>query len=260
MTLPHFFLERQILSEETQDFFPLRLTDEDLRHARVLRLMPGEHIAVIDAAQDYFECAVADFNEDLLNVRITTKCNEITPRPSVVLVQGLSKGEKMDEVIRHATELGVDAFVPFLSERSIVKLDAKKTANRMRRWRSIAKSAAMQSGQRSVPEISEPLALDEVCKMFRYAAAILVCWEEAQGTGIRDALNRALSIQDIALEDARVAVVVGPEGGLSAHEVDAFLSCNRFAESVSLGQSILRTETAGVVAPALVLYELGVLA
>ena len=175
-----------------------------------------------------------------------------------MLVQGLAKGDKMETVIRHATELGVSAFVPMSCERSIVRLDAKKAAARTQRWRAIAKSAAMQSGQRACPEVGEPMALADVCASLAHATAVLVCWEEALlDARIEKALERGLRLDRALPENARIAVVVGPEGGLSRSEADALLACNPRASLVSLGSSILRTETAGIVAPALVLHELG---
>ena len=257
MALPRFFLENQVIAAETDETFPLRLDARDLKHACVLRLAPGEHIAVIDAARDYFECEVVALSRDELIVRIAQKIEQDEPRPLVVLVQGIAKGEKMDGIIRHATEVGVSGFVPFKSERSIVRLVEKKAASKTARWRSIAKSAAMQSGQRDVPEVSDPMDLSEVCAFAQSAAAVVVCWEEDRERSIGEALSSALSAQSIAAEDARVLVVVGPEGGLAEHEVRALLDSNRFANTVSLGRSILRTETAGLIAPALVLYELG---
>ena len=209
MSLQHFYLHDQVLADEGAPTFPLRLSPDDAKHARVLRLAPGEHIAVVDAAQDYFECEIAAFDDAVPVVRIAQRLDD-EERPLVMLVQGLAKGDKMETVIRHATELGVSAFVPMSCERSIVRLDARKAAARTQRWRAIAKSAAMQSGQRACPEVGEPMAL-----------------------------------------------AVGPEGGLSRSEADALLACNPRASLVSLGSSILRTETAGIVAPALVLHELG---
>ena len=237
MSLQHFYLHDQVLADEGAPSFPLRLSPDDAKHARVLRLAPGEHIAVVDAAQDYFECEIAAFDDAIPVVRIAQRLDD-EERPLVMLVQGLAKGDKMETVIRHATELGVSAFVPMACERSIVRLDAKKAAARTQRWRAIAKSAAMQSGQRACPEVGEPMALADVCAFLAHATAVLVCWEEAP-------------------LDARIAVVVGPEGGLSRSEADALLACNPRASLVSLGSSILRTETAGIVAPALVLHELG---
>lgn len=256
MSLQHFYLSEQMLADEVEAAFPLRLDADDAKHARVLRLAPGERIAVVDAAQDYFACEVVAFDGDLLTVRIAQRFERAGGGPAVELVQGLAKGDKMDTVIRHATELGVSSFAPLACERSIVRLDARKAAAKAERWRAIAKSAAMQSGQRAVPDVRDPAGLAEACEALARAAAVLVCWEEAPGASRLDvALDRAFGDGPLP-EDARVAVVVGPEGGLTEREVEALLACNPRAALVSLGPSILRTETAGIVAPALALYEL----
>ena len=258
MSLQHFYLDEQVLADEVGGPFPLRLAADDAKHARVLRLAPGERIAVVDAALDYFACEIVAFDDALPVVRIAQRFERADAGPSVVLVQGLAKGDKMETVIRHATELGVSAFVPMACERSIVRLDARKAAARTQRWRAIAKSAAMQSGQRVCPEVGEPMALADVCASLAHATAVLVCWEEAPlDARIEKALERGLRLDRALPENARIAVVVGPEGGLSRSEADALLACNPRASLVSLGSSILRTETAGIVAPALVLHELG---
>ncbi len=260
MALPRFFLEEQVLPAEQEAVFPLRLAADDARHARVLRLAPGEHIAVVDAASDYFECEVASMDGDVPLVRIAQRGGAQPLRPTVMLVQGLAKGDKMDEVVRHGTELGVAAFLPLACERSVVRLEPKKAMARAERWRAIAKSAAMQSGQPSIPEVSAPASLAEACAALGGATAVLVCWEEAPATAsLREALERGLAACCCPAADARVAVVVGPEGGLTEAEAQALLACNPRAALVTLGPSILRTETAGVVAPALALYELGAL-
>lgn len=261
MSLPHFYLDDQVLAAEGAAAFPLRLAADDAKHARVLRLAPGEHVAVVDAARDYFECEITAFDGNLPVVRIAQRFEDGPDRPMVVLAQGLAKGDKMDMVVRHATELGVAAFAPFSCERSIVKLDDRKASARVERWRSIAKSAAMQSGQRAVPEVTPVGTVEDVCALFAHSSAVLVCWEEAPGTvHIDEAIERALFQLRADASSARVGVVVGPEGGLAEREVEALLACNPRASLVSLGPSILRTETAGIVAPALALHELDRLA
>lgn len=260
MALHRFFLDDQVLAEERDEAFPLRLSADDARHAKVLRLAAGEHVAVVDAASDYFECEVLSVEEGLPVVRIAQRGGARPEGPQVVLVQGLAKGDKMDQVVRHGTELGVAAFVPLACERSVVRLDAKRAASKVARWQAIAKSAAMQSGQMRVPEVREPMAVRDACVALAGATAVLVCWEEApEAASLRGALERGLAACRCPAVDARVAVVVGPEGGLAASEAEELLACNPRASLVSLGPSILRTETAGVVAPALVLYELGAL-
>ncbi len=257
MSLHRFFLDDQVLSAEEGGSFALRLSDGDAHHARVLRLAPGEHIAVVDAAGDCFECEVARAGDDVV-VSIASREGGVEPAFRLTLFQALVKGDKMETVIRHATEVGVAAFVPLACRRSVVKLDGKKAAAKTERWRAIAKSAAMQSGQARIPEVSEPMTVGEAASMLAEATAVLVCWEEAPGSAsLREAIQGALAATRTPAADARIAVVVGPEGGLAEEEVRALLASNPRARLVTLGPSILRTETAGIVAPALALYELG---
>lgn len=258
MSLHRFFLENQVLAAEAEALFPLRLSADDARHAKVLRLEAGEHIAVIDADRDYFECEIVDIADGLPLVRIARHEEAAASGPQVILLQGLAKGDKMETVIRHATEVGVAAFVPLACARSVVKLDGKKAAAKTERWRAIAKSAAMQSGQPRIPEVGEPVGVKEAAGALVGATAVLVCWEEApQTASLHEAIQGALAETLIPAADARIAVVVGPEGGLTEAEVSTLLASNPRASLVTLGPSILRTETAGIVAPALALYELG---
>ena len=256
MSLHRFFLDNQVLADETDASFVLRLQPDDLKHAHVLRLQPGEHIAVIDASTDYFECEVVAFDDDL-RVRICAHENTEEEGAQVILLQGLAKGDKFDEVVRHATEIGVAAFIPLVCERSVVKLDEKKSAARVERWENIAKSAAMQAGLRSIPEIADPVTVDEATSMVSGATCVLVAWEEAGKLTIKEALASTLAATQTLPADARVAVVVGPEGGLTEAEVERFVRSHDHAFAVTLGPNILRTETAGLIAPALAIYELG---
>ena len=256
MSLPRFFLDDQVLSAETAETFVLRLSADDAKHLSVLRLAVGEHIALIDAQGDYFECAIADFEGKLPVVGICSHGGAAAERPYVVLAQGIAKSDRFELVIRHATELGVSAFIPFASKRSIVKIAASKEQAKRERWQAIAKSAAMQSGQPGIPRVMPVMNADLLAGWAGAAECVLVCWEEADCTQtLKDALRRT----DPAsfTEDAPLLIVVGPEGGLEPSEIDALRDCNDATHVISLGSSILRTETAGIVAPALALYELG---
>lgn len=259
MSLPHYFLQEQIISAQTQECFALALSSDDAKHMKVARMAPGEHLAVIDASQDYFECQIVAFQQGLPVVRICQKLDDKSCGPRVTLVQGLAKGEKMELVIRHATELGVSAFIPLKCERSIMKLDEKKAPERIKRWAAVVKSAAMQSGQTTLAHVSMPETVKQLCAHSYDFDAIMVCWEEAPTVNrISEALEKLLAMAQKPATELSVAVVVGPEGGLSSQEVDLLMTCEN-ASLVSLGSSILRTETAGIVAPALVMYTLGAL-
>lgn len=229
----------------------LPLSAADAHHARdVLRLEPGEEIVLAHAGA-VWRVRLTEVGETLCGVRTGQITSAALPR--VTLAQGVPKGDKLDTIVRQVTELGVARIVPFAAERSIVKLDAGKAAARAGRWRRIAEEAAKQSQRSGVPEVLAPVASAELAGVLE-GSAIIVCWEEAtDGPGIAEALV-ALGVRDAA-EAPDVAIVIGPEGGLTSAEVDALLDAG--AVAVSLGKTVLRTETAGVVAPALLLYELG---
>ncbi len=255
MSLHHFFLDGQVLADLGASEFALSLSEEDAKHARVLRLSPGEHIGVVDAARDYFELEILSADDGIV-ARIAQRLDAPRASVSVTLVQGLAKGDKMDDIVRHATEVGIDAFVPLSSSRCVMKLDAKKVKSRVARWQAIAHSAAMQSGRMTEPVVLPPQTVGQVAQMLADFDCVLVCWEECPATKTIAAALASTLGDSAAADCARIAVVVGPEGGLSADEVER-LTAGDAACPVTLGPSILRTETAGVVAPALVLYACG---
>ena len=259
MSLVHFYLEDQVLADEVGADFPLRLSAEDARHFKVLRLKVGEHIAVLDAARDYFECEITDAAWDSPRARICThvRADEVSHGPRILLVQGLAKSDKVDTVVRGGTEIGVDAFAIVQFARSTVDAADMRKQGRIGRWESIAKSAAMQSGRMDIPEVTLLDTIGDLESFLRGSTAVLVFWEEAPSDSrISDAVWKALEADFCPVADARIAVIVGPEGGLERAEVERLLGMSRHGFAVTLGNSILRTETAGVVAPALVLYEL----
>ena len=112
MSLHHFFLDHQVIADVSDEEFILELNNEDAKHARVLRLEPGEHISVVDASSDYFELAITSVTSDGLVVKITRHVTAAASSIPIVLVQGLAKGDKMDRVVRQTTELGVQTIVP----------------------------------------------------------------------------------------------------------------------------------------------------
>jgi len=97
LSLQHFYLEDQVIDRETQERFELLLSPDDIKHARVLRMGPGEHIAVVDADKDYFEVEVDRFDADGMIVHIARHLESASERPEVILLQGLAKGDKMDD-------------------------------------------------------------------------------------------------------------------------------------------------------------------
>lgn len=248
MSAPRFFLTDALPKGEGAVVAPL--AEEDLHHARaVLRIATGEEVELIEPDGAGWRARVAAAGADGLEVEALDRL-EARLHPKITLVQGVAKGEKMDAIVRQAVEIGAVEIVPVLFERSVVKLDAKKRADRGTRWRRIAKSAAEQSHRDAVPLVHDPATLAEALPVIASHDGVIVVWEEARGQGL------AAGVASWATEpDVRVALVVGPEGGLSADEVARLEGLG--AVPVTLGATILRTETAAIVALALAVHAFG---
>lgn len=227
----------------------LPLSAEDAHHLRtVLRLTEGDEIVVVGTDARAALVRLTGVSADITAERIADVPAPFLPH--VTLIQGVCKGEKMDLVVRQATELGVERVVPMQTSRGVVRLDAHKREQRRERWQRIASEAAKQSQQVRVPVVAPVTDLVDIEDALAGTGHILVCWEETSGTGIAAALDaRAAAASDT------VAVIVGPEGGFSAEEVDTLVAYG--AVPVTLGETVLRTETAGTVAAALAIHALG---
>jgi 16S rRNA (uracil1498-N3)-methyltransferase len=188
-----------------------------VRHVVIRRISAGEAVCEVIAARE---------------VPVT--------RPRVRVVCGLPKQRKLDEVIGRLTELGVDEVVPAHTARSQVRLDARRAARARTRWQAVARAASGQSRRARLLHVASVTSWD---RAFTGAEHGVVFWEEA-----------VRPFHDVAFDDlaADITVGVGPEGGLTAQEITM-----TGLPAVALGDTILRTETASVVAPALVLHRLG---
>ncbi|MGZ6126354.1 MAG: 16S rRNA (uracil(1498)-N(3))-methyltransferase [Myxococcales bacterium] len=221
------------------------LTAEQSRHLlTVLRLLPGAELEVFDGKGGRFRAVLT---AEGLEIGAPLPAGE--RRPDVVLVQALAKGEKMDLVIQKATELGAARIVPLATERSVVRLDAQRGISRAARWRRIAQEAARQCGRADVPAVDGPCGWDDVFALLG---------EDPERRGLLlDPDERGLRLGDAARGVARLLVAAGPEGGFSPAERGRALE--RGLLGVALGPLVLRSETAGRVALAVVLYVNGVL-
>lgn len=257
MSLHRFFLEDQILSESTDEKVDITLSKDDLKHLRAARISQGELVAVIDASTDYFQCKVVELTDYGFIAKIATKRHVERLPFTLDLFQGVPKAGKMEEVVRHGTEIGISNFYPLECKRSVAKLDDKKVASKIDRLNRVAKSAAVQAGCNAIPVVHSPIDMNKVACLLRSYDACVIFWEEAEETlTLADALLTAKSLISDG-EKCRIAVVVGPEGGIDESEIELLLSNVENAKLSTLGPNILRTETAGVVGCALVSYELG---
>lgn len=242
-----FFLEQ---AAEVGD--EAELSAGDSRHlSRVLRRVPGDEITVVSANR-VFAAELLTVG-DVVRVRLNEELAAYTEAPlELILLQGLAKGERMEIVIQKAVELGVSQIIPVACERSVVRLDAKKAAAKQERWQKIADSAAKQCGRTRLVEVAPVQNMKQALSALPEDCHVLMPWEEADGEGVGMALKTALSRADVP---RCAAVIIGPEGGLTAEE--AGLAAAAGADLVTLGRRILRTETAAIATLAIVMYQWG---
>ncbi|MGE5672948.1 MAG: 16S rRNA (uracil(1498)-N(3))-methyltransferase [Mycobacterium leprae] len=226
----------------------VHLNKEDSHHLlRVMRAEPGTPFTVLAGGMQH-ECRLTEVENGYAVGEVVTSCPAAGEPPvHITLFQGLAKGEKLESVIQHGTEVGISQFVPVASSRSVVKLEAGKAVERVNRWQRIAREAAEQCRRGSMPQVLPVTPWREAAARSAQFDLALVPWEEG-GESLKTVLADAGQVRS-------VAIFIGPEGGLSAEEVE--LARKHGARPVTLGPRILRTETAGLVAATAILYALG---
>jgi len=227
----------------------IEIQGSEVRHIRrVLRLDTGDEIVVFDGSgKDYRGIIVKGGSSSVViqiqNISPSRKESHL----GITLAQSLLKGEKMDYLIQKATELGVKKIIPFFSSRSNPLLERTKRMNRHHRWEKIAIGASKQCGRGMVPEI-EPLK--DYSEMLRTSSrnflCIMLC--EKEGKRLREILSKSK-------EKMEICFVVGPEGGFSHEEVMA--AKEKGFIPVTLGERILRAETASLCLLSILQYEWG---
>lgn len=204
---------------------------------RVLRLGPGDRFVAFDPiAKTEADATVLDATGVTARVEATgLRPAAVVAGSAVVLVYGLAKGEKVDAVVRDATELGATAILVARTTRSVSKAEGDRAAGKLERWRRIAEQAARQCGRADPPRVDGVLSWhDALAAAAADADARFCLWEEAT-----DPLGGPLS--EAVARGASIAFAVGPEGGLTAAEVEEARALG-FA-ATSLGRFVLRTET-----------------
>ena len=220
-----------------------------LNHIKnVLRMHPGEQLSASDGSGSAYLCRLAAYEKDCAVLEILTELRTHELSSRLVLFQGLPKGDKLELIIQKAVELGASCIVPVQMKRCIVKWDEKKAENRLKRYRAIAASAAEQSQRDIIPEVTSCLSFSEALSMARELDHILVPYEHAEG--IEESRRILKSIRP----GESAGVFIGPEGGFEETEVQEILQSGGHA--LTLGRRILRTETAGLTALSLLMFEL----
>lgn len=203
---------------------------------RVLRHAAGDAVQLFDGSGQEFRGELIEVGKKTVRVELREQfAGQPDASLHIHLGQGLSRGERMDWAIQKATELGVNAITPLVSERCEVRLKDERADKRMAHWRQVMISACEQCGRSSLPELHAPLTLTQ--------------WQEQVQADLKLLLHPLAAPLTSHARPARLAVLIGPEGGLSDAEVSAASAAG--FQPARLGPRVLRTETAPVVALAI---------
>lgn len=223
------------------------ITGSDVNHIRnVLRMKIGEKMRISDNEGQDFYCEVAQIGSEEISLAILAQAEDTEPSLKITLFQGLPKGDKMEQVIQKAVELGVTEIIPVAMKNCVVKLDEKRAKAKQARWQAIAQSAAKQSKRSLIPTVGEVMRFADAVAYAKKLDVRILPYENQRGLAhTREVFGRIE-------KGASVGIFIGPEGGYDSAEIAL---AKDDMEMVSLGNRILRTETAGLCALSMLLYE-----
>lgn len=230
------------------------IVGDDVKHIyKVLRLNEGEEVVLNNCEGTEYLGKINSINKSEVIIDIIEKLDTNNESDiKIHLFQGLPKGQKMDLIVQKGTELGINEFIPTITRRVDVKL--KGEFKKLDRLNRIALEASKQSKRSIIPKVKEVINFDEAMSQLKDMDLVLVPYENAENFGIKT-LMRQLREENVDLSYIHnVGIVIGPEGGFEEEEITAL--SNQGAYIVTLGKRILRTETAGFTATALIQYEL----
>lgn len=231
-------LTRLFIRSKLQTGQALELDKEQAHYlGRALRLRPGDALSIFSAESGEFSAAVTSIGKSSAELLVGAELPTNTESPlNLHLVQGISRGERMDFVVQKATELGVKRISPVLTEYGVVKLDGSRANKRRDHWQKIAESACEQSGRTRPPLIDAPLPLKTWFGAMTSESDVDLILNPNAGT----------SMASLQAPTTKICLLVGPEGGFSDTEYgDAEVSGFK---AVTLGPRVLRTETAAIAA------------
>jgi len=213
-----------------------RLDGAEGHHAAdVVRLRAGETLLLGDGAGTVADCVVTAVRRGALDVEVTRYRREPAREPRLVVAQALAKGDRGELAVQAMTEVGVDEIVPWQAARSVARWRGDRGDKALARWRAVAREAAKQSRRAWLPTVADPAGTGEL------AARLADC----RAFVLHEDAGQPLATAPLP-DTGTVLLVVGPEGGVTPAELDAFTAAG--AEPVRLGPEVLRTSTAGVAA------------
>lgn len=226
------------------------ITGNDINHIKnVLRLRVGEKILVSDGNGTDYECSIDVISDESVIARIIdVKKNAAELSTKITLFQGMPKSDKFELIIQKAVELGVFEIIPVITKRTVVKIDDKKAGKKLDRYNGIAESAGKQSGRGIIPQVKDFMTFKQAIEYAKTLDMNIIPYEEAEGLEY----SRNV-IKDIKGKNS-LGIFIGPEGGFAKEEVDVATAMG--AKCITLGNRILRTETAGLAVLSIIMFEI----
>jgi len=239
-------LTRVYVEEELQSGARILVTGTAANHVmRVLRLRAGDEVTLFNGRGGEFAARLEEFRRDAVHAVVGEgrPGDRESPLP-LTLAQGVSRGERMDWILQKSTELGASRIAPVLTERSVVRLDARQAERKRQHWRGIAIAACEQSGRNRLPDVADPVGFHDF---------IAGC--SADSTRLLLSPLAGRDLDDLEVRASGVTVLIGPEGGLTDLEQETALHAGFTA--VRMGPRILRTETAAIAALTILQQKFG---
>lgn len=238
-----FFVKKESIYKDG-----ITVEGEDVQHiSRVLRLKEGDKIVLCDQQGTDYLVSIENISKHTIRTNILSKeSSKGEPSMEVVLYQGIPKSTKMDLIIQKCTEMGITRVVPVMTARTVVKLESEKDeAKKVARWSKIAEEAAKQSARGIVPRIEMPVSLEQALADSKNLDLVLIPYEWEKETSVKAALQ--------GKSPKSVGFFIGPEGGFDTYEIDKAKQSGLVP--VTLGNRIMRTETAGFAMLTCIMYQ-----
>lgn len=247
--MPKFFVEENQLNKEENI---ITIIGSDVNHiANVLRLKVNDVIEIgvkLESPVSY-KAKIKNITLENIICSIIEESNiSKESNISITVFQGIPKADKMELIIQKCTELGVDSFVPLELKRCVSKIEGKDTMKKIARWQKIAEVAAKQSGRDKIPNVREKVNIKNLANEIAEYDCVLVAYEQEEEHSLKELLRQNIGAK-------RIAIVIGTEGGLEKDEVEILQEAG--AKIISLGNRILRTETAPIALTSIIMYEVG---
>ncbi len=247
MTIPRIYSP-----EALGDRKACELGADNLKYLKqVMRLKEGDRIKIFDGFGQECEAVIKRYTAKNVLIELGKLIPSTNKEINITLAQAIPKAKKMDTIIKTAAELGTDMIIPFESIRSVVRVAEEKSSSKVARWQKIAMEAARSSHSSYITQVSKVSSFSDMLAQASKDALKLIFWEEEYQKTVKDVL------QDIRISDTKnFFVVVGPEGGFSKNEIAEAKESGLV--SVSLGQQILKVETAAAAIISIIQYEKGI--